>query len=48
MALAELHTDLIGPLYYDVPSARPGLQLVDGGWRVPEGPGLGVAFWDGS
>jgi muconate cycloisomerase len=48
MALSELHTDLIGPLYYEIPSSRPGLHLVDGGWKVPEGPGLGVDFWDES
>jgi muconate cycloisomerase len=46
LAVAELHTDLIGPLYYPRPSSRPPLQLEGGGWKLPEGSGLGLEFWD--
>jgi len=46
LPLAELHCDLIGPLYYHQHSARPPLRLFDGGWLLPDGPGLGLDYFD--
>jgi len=39
---ARLHSDIIGPLYYETPIADPPFRYTNGCALVPEGPGLGV------
>jgi muconate cycloisomerase len=46
LPLAELHCDLIGPLYYHQRAARPPLRLFDGGWLLPDGHGIGLDYFD--